>query len=408
MSTAYPSVDYDVHPAFESPSDHSQAERSVAFAALIARLDEILTPIRLSDEPLSDRSVRGMTKTELGRCIVEARNLLQAGQCAQERAAIEDALLRASVELPAEAAYRSRSPKFRPTGTAFDSRVATAIDEVGAFECHLDPAGKGRLRDLLEPQKRLIAVEAGKRYKSLTVLPKSGPEADLLLELLRDAGIPAGLEEFFNCPLDLHFWTLIRSDPSEVWWRDGHHQVGVPTSPNAYFHIDSGFDGPKVMVYLDDVGLEHGPFEYLPHSHRWQRSTSLELLNKQIERAHKVAWPNARTKYYRPYMQIEAFRQALMNLPTLARQQSHFGDDVLIDTELHAFLEQTKRIVCSDSADCVAFDGNRVAHRGSLATGATRWALQVGFEPRPTGHQAFVRRTRSLAGSVRNRLQTTA
>lgn len=403
MGTVYPIVDYDAHPAFEAPSDCTQAERSAAYVDVVARLDRLFAPIRSSDTPMSDRRVRSMTKTELGQCIVQARNLLRAGQCAQERSAIDEAMLRATVELPAEAAYRSRAPKLHPAGTAFRSPVAKAIDEIGAFECRLDPDGKRRLRDLLEPRKRQVEVEGSKRYKSLTVLPTAGPEADLLLEIMGDAGIPVGLEEFFNCRMRLHFWTLIRSDPSEVWWRDAHHQAGVPTSPNAYFHIDSGFDGPKAMIYLGDVGDEHGPFEYLPSSHRWPRSTSMELLNKQIERAHKIAWPNKSTKYYRPYMQLDSFRRAFMNLPTPARQQSHFGDDVLIDTELHSFIENTKRTVYSDDADCVAFDGNRVTHRGSLATGATRWALQVGFEPRPEGHQALMQRSRSLVGSVRNR-----
>lgn len=406
MSTAYPVVDYDGHPAFDVTVDASQADRSAAYVDVIERLDALFAPIRDAERPVSVGQVRRMTKSKLAVCVDDARRLLHAAQGAREVGAIDIALDNAAAELQAEAAYRSRSAR-QVEGSTFRSPVAKALDSTGAFECHLDADGKQRLCDALETRKQLI--EAGeaeanpKLYKALTVVPRGGDEAELLLDLLHGAGIPEGFEEFFNCPLELHFWTLIRSDPTEVWWKDAYREAGVPTSPTTYFHIDSGYDGPKAMIYLGEVTEDHGPFEYLPGSHRWQRSVSQEILNKQIERAHKAAWVNEDTDYYRPYMQLADFRQALMNLPTPARQQSHFGDDVLAGSELHSFIDRSKRSVSSDVADCVAFDGNRMTHRGSLARGSRRWALQVGFEPKPTQARAAVRRVRATAGSLRQR-----
>lgn len=405
MTIPYPVVDYDVHPAFEGPSDASQPERSAAFAAVIGQLDELFEPIRSSDQPLSEQRVRRMSQARLTRCLDDARRLLHAGQGPREIEAIDAALADAAIQLPAEAAYRSRMGERNHGASPFVSPVARAIDETGAFECQLDADGKQRLIDLLEPRRRLVDEQRSKHnfYKALTIVPQRGPEADLVVDLLNDVGIPAGFAEFFNRKMSLHFWTLIRSDPTEVWWKDPYRDAGVSTSPTTYFHVDARFEGPKVMIYLSDVTDEHGPFEYLPGSHRWDRSISLEILNKQIERAHKKAWVNENTAYYRPYMQLEEFRSALMNLPTPARQQSHFGDDVLEGSELHAFVESNKRTVLSKIADCVAFDGNRMTHRGALAGGATRWALQVGFEPTPGAARTAVRRGRSAAASLLGR-----
>jgi len=404
VSTLYPVVDYEVHPAFAVDVDASQPERSAAYADVIGRLDDLFDPIRSSDRPLSEQRVRRMTQTALDQCLAGARALLHAGQGPREVAAIDQALDDAATQLPAEAAYRSRMPEQKSGSAPFRSPVAKAIDETGAFECHLDEDGKQRLIDLLEPRKRLVEEESKHNfYKALTIVPQRGPEADLVVDLLNDAGIPDGFAEFFNRKMSLHFWTLIRSDPTEVWWKNAYSDVGVSTSPTTYFHVDARFEGPKVMIYLSDVTDDHGPFEYLPGSHRWDRSISLEILNKQIERAHKKAWVNDSTAYYRPYMQLDEFRSALMNLPTPARQQSHFGDDVLEGSELHDFVESTKRTVTSDVADCVAFDGNRMTHRGALAGGATRWALQVGFEPSPGAARTAVRRSRSAAASLLGR-----
>lgn len=406
MNVLYPSVDYDTHPAFDFAVDASQAERSAAYADVVERLDALFAPIRTSATPMTLKQVERLTQSTLVGCMTDARDLLHAGQSDREMTAIDVALAGAAGELKAEAAFRSQQgPQHAAT---YEGKVAQALDSTGAFECRLDPDGKRRLHDMLEPLKQTIGAEPkGRLYKHLAVVPRGGDESELLLDLLDDAGILDGFGEFFGGPVALQFWTLIRSDPTEVWWKDGYAEAGVSTSPTTYFHIDSGFDGPKVMIYLTEVTDDHGPFEYLPASHRWERSTSLEILNKEIERAHKTAWPNGATSYYRPYMQLEEFRRTLMNLPTPARQQSHFGDDVLAGTELHSFIDNAKRTVYSAEADCVAFDGNRVTHRGALTEGATRWALQVGFEPAPSQAQKLVRRGRAAAGSIRRLGRTT-
>lgn len=409
VDVSYPTVDYDSHPAFDFDVDASQVERSDAFIDVVARLDALFEPIRHSDTPLSLRQVERQTQATLDRYLNEARDLVHAGQSPRETEALDIGLASAAGELTAEAAFRSQQPV--PHRVAqYDTKVARALDEVGAFEYHLDPDRKQRLHEALEPLKQTVGNRPpGTRfYKDLAIVPRGGHEAELLLDLLNEAGIPDGFAEFFGRPAVLQYWTLIRSSPTEVWWQDAYSDVGVPTSPTTYFHIDSGYDGPKVMIYLTEVTEDHGPFEYLPGSHRWERSVSLELLTKEIERAHKSAWVNEDTSYYRPYMQLEEFRRTLMNLPTPVRHQSHFGDDVLEGSEVHKFIDRTKRTVYSDLADCVAFDGNRVTHRGALAEGATRWALQVGFEPAPTRAQSLVRRSRAAAGSIRRRSRTSS
>jgi len=408
MSVPYPTADYDEHPAFDFPVDASHGDRSEEFAAAMSGLDAALEPLRQSATPLSTRQVGRRTESSLARGLDDARRLMHAGQSEQERAAIDVALREAAAELPAEAAYRSLQFEQR-AGATLTNPVALALETTGAHESTLDPGDKAQLIDALQPTMRAIesSTPPDGFFKRLAVIPHDGRPGQIMLRMLNDLGIPQGFGEFFNRPMELLFWTLIRSDPSERWWKDAFEASGVATSPTASFHTDSGFDGPKVIIYLNDVAAGAGPFEYLPGSHQWRRSASLEIVTKQLEKAHKGAWANKSSQYYRPYMQLPDFRRALMNLPTPARQQSQFGDDVVDGSEAHSFIDQTKRTVLSESADCIAFDGNRLAHRGGLATGGVRWALQVGFAPAPSKSQALVRRGRAVAGSALRRVRST-
>jgi len=399
----FPRVDYDAHPAYASSTDRCDDERSEAYASIVRELDELLDPIRSAPSPAaspySARSVRAPVK----RAVERARQLLLVDQCDRGVSAINTALDLAPRRLLEEARYRGHAATSTPFeiagSTSLPEQVKASLTDVGAYECHLDPAGKSELRTLLKPW--IDEVTDGRRSTRIpTSLPREGPAAELLIELLNDAGIPDGFKLYCERDMRWRFWSLLRSEQNEVWWRDAYQDVGVPTSPTAYFHNDY-FVEPKVLVYLTDVESSDGPFEYLAGSHLWERSRSAEVVNKELERAHKANWKMEGSTFYRQYVQIPDFRRSLIKLPPLARQVTHFGDDVLAGSEQHHVIEQAKRSVTSDEADCIAFDGCRTTHRGSLTTAQPRLALVIGFMAALSRYEDYVRRGRTVGYKVK-------
>ena len=71
-----------------------------------------------------------------------------------------------------------------------------------------------------------------------------------------------------------------------------------------------------------------------------------------------------------------------MELPTALRGSSHFGDDILPDTDLAATLETLEVPYLSAGGQTLVFDGPRLLHRGSLVNSGERLSLQVIYRNR--------------------------
>jgi hypothetical protein len=70
-----------------------------------------------------------------------------------------------------------------------------------------------------------------------------------------------------------------------------------------------------------------------------------------------------------------------MSLPSQMRWNSHFGWDVIPDSDLESFMISNEQVILGKPGTFLVFDGAHLLHRGGLLEIGERIALQVIFGP---------------------------
>ena len=127
-------------------------------------------------------------------------------------------------------------------------------------------------------------------------------------------------------------------------------------------HIDSALWPPlKVLIYINQVTKDQGPFRYVVGSHRI--ATEFELMVRKT---------NDKTGIH---------NEQFMALPPQFRMYTEFGDALEPHNEGAAALLQKEVAYCDGTSDLVMFDFNGV-HRGGFVRQGHRYILQCCFEAR--------------------------
>jgi len=71
-----------------------------------------------------------------------------------------------------------------------------------------------------------------------------------------------------------------------------------------------------------------------------------------------------------------------MSLPKSLKFNSHFGWDIIPNTELENLLEKNEIKLIGNAGKFIVFDGGNVIHRGGLINKGERVALQIVFGPK--------------------------
>ena len=136
-------------------------------------------------------------------------------------------------------------------------------------------------------------------------------------------------------------------------------EFGRPRPRTRYLHIDSAFWPPlKVLVYLNPVGPDQGPFRYVVGSHRL--ASDYELVVRKTN--DKAGIHNA----------------TFMALPRPFRMYTEFGDAMDPDSDQADRLLEKERTYGDGVADLILFDFNGV-HRGGFVRSGWRYMLQCCF-----------------------------
>jgi hypothetical protein len=138
---------------------------------------------------------------------------------------------------------------------------------------------------------------------------------------------------------------------------------GLPKKRTQYLHIDSsGWPHTKVLIYLNDVGLDEGPFRYIDGSHRGVGD--FELAVRKTNDKLRIKPP------------------LFMALPEEFRLLADFGDHIDPESdEAKAFLAREIAAYDDKKSDLVLFDYHGV-HRGGFVRKGARSILQVNFAPK--------------------------
>jgi hypothetical protein len=411
-STPFPSIDYATHPAFRqfSPADASQDS---AVEQAVRQIDEALQEIHTSPTALPSASIRQTYQTRvlpqlesIGRLLTDSlpKDLPIATIAAVALAETREELLK-------EALFQNEKKRYRPTGHVPPNveRIVHELTEDGLSLHQMpQPTLKAIADDVAQYRQRLIDLSGRNGGTNCALaLPHSGRFWSEVAGYLDRSGILDGCSLARRQPLELAYCALVLSHPGETWWRGCYEDVGIPTGRTVYMHNDKDYDIMKVLVYLGDVQEPQGPFCFVRGSHRWRRSKTQSFFHKAFDAAANVNLAPRepqRTVYYRKAFRHPEFRRQFLLLPKPLRGSSHFGDDVLDDSDLSKWLLERETAVTSEMANCMAFIGADGIHRGGTVTQGERWALQIGLKQVPPLHRRLERQAKAAYSFTRSKL----
>lgn len=415
-ATLFPSIDYAAHPAFRSfaPADSSQ---DAAIEQSVRQIDEALQEIHASPAALPTASIQQTYQTRalpeldaIGRLLTQALpkelpiSMIAATALAETRE-----------ELLKEALFQNEKKRYRPLDQLASGveRIAHDLAEDGLSLHQVPPSTVKAIWDDVGQYRQRLTELSGRNggTNCALALPHSGGFWNQISAYLKQSGIIAGCSLARRQPLELAYCALVLSHPGETWWRGCYEDAGIPTGRTVYMHNDKDYDIMKVLVYLSDVKQPQGPFCFVRGSHRWRRSKTQSFFFKAFDAAANVNLAPrepTRTVYYRKAFRHPEFRRQFLMLPRPLRGSSHFGDDVLDDSELSRWLLERETAVTSEMANCMAFIGADGIHRGGTVAAGERWALQIGLKQVPPLHRRVERQAKAAYAFTRSKLRGAA
>jgi hypothetical protein len=183
------------------------------------------------------------------------------------------------------------------------------------------------------------------------------------------------------------------SVPNANWWKVDYTAYDRPPK-TLYFHFDESIAKPKSIVYLTDVNEKTGATSCAPTFLNNAEVTPLQhLAGRAITVVGRESNPELMAHYDHKYHQTfgcPTFRKDYSRLPDQLRFSSHFGWDVIPNSQLESFLLTDEKKIVGPAGTFIAFDGGFLAHRGGLIQEGDRVALQVVFDKKmPLIKRAF-------------------
>ncbi len=268
--------------------------------------------------------------------------------------------------------YRSHlgAPKLN-----YDVRIDEGDDVLGQLQrdgCALtrtDPALKATLVELATPLAQVLHARLDEHPKPRItdfqqVLNRSehGPIFSAVQQILSAGHIDAVATAYAGGPLFLkHLAIQVNTERATAATYPVIDEAGLPEPRTRYFHIDSAMWPPlKVLIYLNRVTLDEGPFRYVAGSHRL--ASAFELMVRKTNDKEQI------------------HDEMFLALPPPFRMTTHFGDEIDPDSEAATELLRRERVCCDGESDLILFDFNG-AHRGGFVRRGHRYMMQCIFAP---------------------------
>ena len=256
--------------------------------------------------------------------------------------------------------------------TAAAQELLNGVERDGIVAVRLPAAKVAEMADRLQPyfkalEQRLASKPPSERKFDETRL-WIDPEGDPGIyrwfnETMRSAGVVEAASAYLKRPVEVAHIVPQINDPSDNFWANHFVDAGVEDSVCDYCHVDATYNLLKMIVYLNEVTEENGPFSYVKGSHRAAKG----FWDGMIRRANDYAglsW----TK--RPY------RELFHALPRPLQRKGAFGADIPNDSVYIKPILDNELCVTSKSGDGVLFDTDGI-HRGGMVRSGRR--LVVGM-----------------------------
>lgn len=265
------------------------------------------------------------------------------------------------------------------------SRQLAAMRDSGMYITELSPGLYAEIRRLaLQSLDELKARALRDPYnRSVINMAFGSPLWRIVKKGMQDAGVIDVLSELKGNRMTLLGGGLEYSSPEQRWYQSLYADVGLPDGPFQYLHIDEGYCLPKAMIYMTPVNEDNGPTRAIPGSNCWQHSEFQLRMYRALDRTVGDRYDRfADSGNYRVMARHRDLRRTFMEMPSIFRGSSHFGDDVLPGSSVAEMLSGLETPYVSEGGQTLVFDGPQLLHRGSLVRTGERLALQVIFRNR--------------------------
>jgi len=377
----YPVVDYAKHPGFA----HLYAERkdSSELIAAIAEIDEVISPLF----NLAKAGRRGEMNDGLEKFngLVDRLSHHPSLSDIQEPVirSVREALSATQSKLRAEANFLLKLPS---ASTSISSDVASVLGALQRYGFSLFRLSKAALTDLddvlrldIDDLRRQSEITPnGRLFRKYAI---GSPEHRVISTILSGSVVEAALHAYYGRKMCLDSIMLEYSHDASDWYKECYADVGVPTSPAAYFHVDHEYDRHKMSFLLADTQIEHGPFSYIPGSNTMDRSRFRFVYFKELDLTlmnNARDWSSERS-YYRKCFGDPALRKEIAKIPAPLLGHSHFGDDLLDGSAETEWLLRNEFHVTGEAGEAVLFDGHNGIHRGGLVSKGERIVVHLGW-----------------------------
>jgi hypothetical protein len=379
-------ADYSQHPAF--------AEHLVWDGRYDAQLDQLVDPVNelllnLEAALTLKRITLPEAADRVNQAIIPVIELLLAANNSTgadfrpfaERFHLE--ILRVLID---DLAYFDRRNSYAPViNNAGELALRNELAVKGFLEFDLTADELGALRQQVKKYIDLVESRYQKDERSREELSinEIDPESiAMMCDLFERRGLNKAVSDVLHETARAIGFAVELSPDDNDWWHSRYEDVGLVTNKSAYFHNDEGRSIYKAIIYLDDVDDDKGPFCYVPETFAMERprfewavarATLTTLGADEIRSTMSDIYPS------RGVFTSQVARRFFGMLPARLRLNSHFGFDVLDDTDLASRLQSQEVRMLGAAGHAIVMDGSRIVHRGGLVRRGRRFALQVVF-----------------------------
>ena len=308
-----PEIDYATHPAYGGMFKPARARAATAEAALLGLIPQVEEEDRAKEAAFGYRYGTG---TDI------SREVAVQGWCVRQLPASRLKLLR-SAAAPLIETIRGRLAELRASGAMIGFK---ATQEIIGGASH--------------PELWLQASKA-----------------------LWECGLTSAATDYFGANhAGLKSAAVMVNQPGQAWCEDVFRDGAMETPPTVGFHIDSSsLCVLKVVLYLDDVGPDQGPFGVIPTSHLWEQGSAGRVRRRAFDRSAFVS-------------RSPGQRRTFTALPPELRLKAEFGSDMLPSDPEALQLLADEQVATGPGGQLNIFDPEAV-HRGGQARAGERQVM---------------------------------
>lgn len=254
-------------------------------------------------------------------------------------------------------------------------------------------------------------AEANPERHCAIPLDACSPAAGSIQRALQSKGIVSAVSHYMGCEMEWLYAALDFSHDRQNWYKGCYADSALPTAKTVYMHFDADPDIVKAMLYLSNVDAASGPFRYVRGSHRWRRSPFLFALHKGFDMEQTKSFPmevdglDYKLGYYRPRFFLKDHRRDLLTLPSAFRGTTHFGDDIVDESDLSRRLLSCEETFLGPPGTLIVFNGSAGIHRGSQVERGERWAVQIAMRAVSSRRQPPASRRSIVKAAIKGRMR---